>query len=115
MPKRTNNTLLIVDDEPDVCLLLKRALSTQYAQIDCAYSLAEGMEMAARLSPDLIVLDNNLPDGYGIHQIRSFKDTAKSARVVMISAMDVEEDAMAAGADDFLEKPVSLSRLRSVT
>lgn len=115
MPIHDTGSLLIIDDEPDVCLLLKRALSPHYAQIDCAYSLAEGMEKAALMGPDVIVLDNNLPDGFGINEIHTFKNTAKATKVVMLSAMDVQTDALAAGADYFLEKPVSLKRLRSVT
>jgi CheY-like chemotaxis protein len=108
-------TLLIVDDEEDVCMLLSRFLRRRYHQIECAHSLGEALEKAALLHPDLILLDNNLPDGYGIDHIADFKKDDHPVRLIMISAMNIHQDALAAGADLFLEKPIILNNLLDYT
>ncbi len=103
--------LLIIDDEVDVCLLLKRILSRRFATIETAFALAEGLEKASTFQPDVILLDNNLPDGYGIEHIETFKNSIKSVQLVMISAMDIRAEALAAGADNFMGKPIILADL----
>ena len=108
-------TLLIVDDEVDVCRLLKGFLKKRYHQVECAYSLTEALQKAASLHPDLILLDNNLPDGFGIEHISKFKNTYGPCRLIMISAMaNLHQEALAAGADLFLEKPIVLNNLLDV-
>lgn len=80
----TNRTLLIVDDEVDVCRLLRRTLLKRFQRVECAHTLRDGCAMAAALQPDVILLDNNLPDGYGLDHIAAFKLAAPSARIVMM-------------------------------
>ncbi|MFN0034799.1 MAG: response regulator [Saprospiraceae bacterium] len=107
-----NNKLLIVDDETDACLLMTHLLRHKFAQIECAHTLTEGLERAANTQPEVILLDNNLPDGYGIEHIGDFKNFgAHPARVVVISALDLRSEALAAGADHFVSKPIALSDL----
>jgi DNA-binding response OmpR family regulator len=109
-------TLLIVDDEVDVCLLLSKFLKRRYHQVECAHTLTEALQKAAHLHPDLILLDNNLPDGYGIEHISDFKSVHDSCRLIMISAMaNLQQEALDAGADLFLEKPIVLNSLLEVT
>lgn len=57
--------LLIIDDEVDFCTLVK--LQCAKSGIDCKYAntLAEGLELLSDFTPDMLILDNNLPDGYG--------------------------------------------------
>ncbi len=107
-------TLLIVDDEVDVCRLLRRALLKHFQKVECAHNLNDGYAMAATFQPDVILLDNNLPDGYGLEHIADFKITGKSTRIVMISAMDIRQEAMAAGADEFMGKPVDVQALKAI-
>ena len=108
-------TLLIVDDEKDFCLLLSRMLRKDFDHVACAHSLEEAEAKAAELEPDTILLDNNLPDGYGINVIGHFKRMLHSAKIIMTSAMDIKQDALAAGADWFLEKPIRLHNLLEVS
>ncbi|MEO6759602.1 MAG: response regulator [Saprospiraceae bacterium] len=107
-------TLLIVDDEVDVCMLLRRALLKQFQKVECAHSLTEGYALAATFQPDVVLLDNNLPDGYGLEHIAEFKHADKPTRVVMISAMDIRQEAIAAGADEFMGKPVDVKMLKAI-
>lgn len=110
----TIRTLLIVDDEKDMCILLRRALRPYFGHIEFAHTLIEGEEIAARILPDVVLLDNNLPDGYGISHLRMFRNDEKRVQIVMVSAMDIRYEALVAGADDFIGKPVDLAELRSI-
>ncbi len=107
-------TLLIVDDEVDVCRLLRRALLKHFQKVECAHTLNDGYAIAASFQPDVILLDNNLPDGYGLEHITDFKLATQSTRIVMISAMDIRQEAMAAGADAFIGKPVDVQALKAL-
>jgi len=107
-------TLLIVDDEVDVCKLLRRALLKHFQRVECAHTLQDGYAMAATFQPDVILLDNNLPDGYGLDHISKFKIVRQSTRIVMISAMDIRQEAIAAGADEFIGKPVDVQALKAI-
>ncbi|MDP1813226.1 MAG: response regulator [Leadbetterella sp.] len=106
---RRNKKLLIIDDEIDACLLMARLFRSKFKCIDCAYSLTEALEKANETPPDVILLDNNLPDGYGIEHISDFRNLLKdhAMEVVMISAIDIRAEALAAGADYFIGKPIS--------
>lgn len=104
-------TLLIIDDEPDVCTLLRRMLRHRFARIECAQTLADGNLWAQIIAPQVILLDNNLPDGYGLDHIGMFKSMLPMSRIVMISAMDISREAVAAGADHFMSKPIDEQQL----
>ena len=101
--------LLIIEDEIDACLLMAHLLRNKFAHIECAYSLAEGLEKANSLPPDVVLLDNNLPDGYGIRDLKSIG--RNPVQVVLISALDIRTEALAAGADSFIGKPIRLGDL----
>ncbi|MBC7777069.1 MAG: response regulator [Phycisphaerae bacterium] len=110
---RREKKLLIIDDEIDACLLMARLFRSKFARIDYAYSLAEALEKAILMPPDVILLDNNLPDGYGIDHISDFRNIRNNhvIEVVMISAIDIRAEALAAGADYFISKPISATDL----
>ena len=109
-----DRTLLIVDDEVDVCMLLRRAMLKHFQKVECAHTLTDGYAKAAAFQPDVILLDNNLPDGYGLEHIAEFKGVNKPTRIVMISAMDIRQEAIAAGADEFIGKPVDVNVLTAL-
>lgn len=109
---KKEKTLLIVDDEVDACVLMTRLLRRKFAHIECAHSLRDGLEKAAALTPEVILLDNNLPDGYGIEHVADFKQIGyPEAQVVVISALDLRTEALAAGADNFIGKPLGINDL----
>lgn len=109
----THRIALIIDDEEDICLLLKGFLTRSYERVEYANSLTAGMQLAIELKPDILFLDNNLPDGAGISMIADFKK--HSSKVIIISAMtNLEEHALKSGADYFLGKPISFKTIRSL-
>lgn len=107
-------TALIIDDERDLCTLLTKILRKGYERVECAYTLEEGVKKAATLHPDMVLLDNNLPDGFGINFVAHLKKLADTAKIVMTSAVNIRELALEAGADVFIEKPISTSLLSEI-
>ena len=102
---------LIVDDETDICYLLSNILKQRNIQTAFAGSLAEADRMLQ--SPDFfyyVFLDNHLPDGLGINQIKRWKEKFPFIHVIMITAHDSYEERKKAskdGADHFISKPFS--------
>lgn len=100
----------IVDDEKDLCFLLKKILERQNFHTTSVNSIQEADEMLYSLNPAVIFLDNQLPDGYGINFIPWIKKSLPKTRVVMMTAFNSEsdkEEAFKNGADFFLMKPLS--------
>ena len=102
---------LIVDDETDICYLLSNILKQRNIQTTFAGSLAEADKMLQ--SPNYfyyVFLDNHLPDGLGINQIKRWKEKFPFIHVIMITAHDSYEERKKAtrdGADYFISKPFS--------
>lgn len=102
---------LIVDDETDICYLLSHILRQKDIQTVFAGSLAEADRMLQ--SPNFfyyVFLDNHLPDGLGINQIKRWKEKFPAIHFIMISAHDSFEEkrkAKSDGADTFISKPFS--------
>src|SRR4051812_6676970 len=102
--------VLIVDDEIDICLLLKSLLKSQLIDSSFVQTLADAETSFKESSPSILFLDMNLPDGNGIQKIEGFKQRSPSTNIVMMSAYDTAEDrknAIDKGADLFLSKPFS--------
>lgn len=109
------HSILIVDDEPEVCVLLKSYLVRKNQDVCYSTSLTEGLQKFESLKPNFLILDHNMPDGLGIENIAKFKSLNNSLCIVIISAMsNLKEHALSNGADYFLEKPISLQTLNSI-
>jgi len=104
-------SILIIDDETDICYLLSNILKQKNIRTVLASSLAEAdniIEHGAELS--FIFLDNHLPDGLGVNYIKHIKEKCPWCKVIMITAHDNQaerEMASREGADHFIGKPFS--------
>ena len=108
-------SVLIVDDEPDIRELLDITLSRMGLQTHSAATLKEAREMVSRLKPDLCLTDMRLPDGNGISLVEHIQQELPHIPVAMITAHGSVEAAIAAlkaGAFDFVSKPIELDNLR---
>ena len=107
----TKKRALIVDDETDICYLLSHILKQKNIQTTIAGSLEEAEKMLQSSKPFYFVfLDNHLPDGLGINQIKRWKEEFPSVHFIMITAHDSNEErrkAKSDGADSFIGKPFS--------
>ena len=72
---------MIIDDDQDLCFLLKNILTTKVEEVEIASTLAEGKELLSKEQPDVVFLDNNLPDGQGVTYIPHFKSLAPEAKI----------------------------------
>ena len=114
--------IIVVDDEPDICDILRFNLNAEGYETDVAYS-AEEAQKCELGKYDLVLLDIMMPgaSGYDFADIlRKSEDTA-GVPVIFISAKDAEEDLLKgfeAGADDYVTKPFSvrevLARVKAV-
>ncbi len=103
--------LLVIDDEKDICQLLKRMLNKYYYDIQIGHTLEDAMRLLKEHNPDHLLLDNNLPDGEGTKIIQACKEFSPHLKVIVFSAMDIHEEAITSGADSFISKPIVLPNL----
>jgi len=94
-------------------MLLKAMLGSYITYVQFTHSIGECREMLMTVQPDIVFLDNNLPDGKGVSYIKELKAVMPNVRVVMISAMaGLKKQAFEYGADIFIEKPLTQSNLQ---
>ena len=113
-------TILLVEDESSIVEPLAAALEREGFRTERAGTAAEAVEKAARLEPDLVLLDLMLPDGSGYDVCRALRSRS-SVPIVMLTARGDEADRVAGlelGADDYVVKPFSArevaARIRAV-
>jgi DNA-binding response OmpR family regulator len=104
---RTSQKILIIEDEGEMCLVLNILLSDENIELDHVKNLSAAEEYLSNEVPSLIILDNKLPDGYGVDYIAYVKKKYPSIKIIMITGFDAsaKDVAMENGADLFLEKP----------
>jgi len=108
MVEKNKPRALIIDDEVDICYLLKGILRYQHIDAEYVTSLEAAKTLDRDQDPPVIFLDNHLKDGFGIEHISYFKNKYPSSKVVMITAHDTANDrekAYKSGADFFIGKP----------
>ena len=99
--------VLIVEDEGDMCLLLNILLNGKEMELDHVKNLTAAGEYLESEQPSVIILDNKLPDGFGVDYISYIKKNYPDIRIIMISGFDgsVKDVALENGADAYLSKP----------
>lgn len=114
---KTIKKALLVDDEPEICLLLSNLLRRVGVQCTLAHSVTDGRKALQGSHFDAVFVDVHLPDGLGYDLFPDVRSGSPGAGLIAISAIHTERDrATEAGADVFVPKPfdraVILSSLR---
>ena len=109
--------ILVVDDEPDFCEIVKGQLEKEGFDVELAYDGVEGLEKVKANPPDAIVLDVMMPekDGYTVCSELKKDDKYPDIPILMLTAVAdrvsstrySHYDGMSMEADDYLPKPAS--------
>ncbi|NOZ32765.1 MAG: response regulator [Alphaproteobacteria bacterium] len=112
--------LLVVDDDRDICVLLKRFLTRQGFRVTTAGDGGEMIRALADWKIDLVILDLMLPGKDGLSLCRDLRKTSR-VPIVMLTVMGEENDRIKGfddGADDYIAKPFNphelLARIKAV-
>lgn len=111
-----NNSVLIIDDEADICFLLTNILKERNIEASFANTLSDGLIKIDLLKPLILFLDINLPDGSGLDTIAQIKSLYPHIKIIIISAYDSSKERIAAielGANMFLSKPLNKNLIYS--
>lgn len=104
--------MLVVEDQGEMCLVLDMILSDRNLEVDYVNNLLAADEYLEKNKPSVIILDNQLPDGFGVDFITYIKKKYPEIKIIMISGFGTARDvALENGADVFLEKPFSLDNV----
>ena len=108
--------VLIVEDEPNIAEFHSEFLrqAPKFNAVGVAKNIQEAKSMIAIMKPDLVILDNYLPDGKGIELMKELSAKENPPNIIFVTAasdMDTVRKAIRAGAFDYLLKPISYGRL----
>lgn len=113
----THRRILIVDDEADICLIIKFNLEQEGYEADVAHSAEEALRLEIG-KYDLLLLDVMMEGMSGFEMARRLKENPGTAKIpiIFVTAKDNEEDILRgfdAGSDDYISKPFSIKELVS--
>ena len=106
--------ILIVDDEPEILLIIKETLNKEgYRDVFTAKNCREAMEIINNHSIALCVLDINLPDGNGRSLLSDIRKVSDAAVIFLTASGDTDDRilGLGLGADDYMAKPFSPKEL----
>ncbi|SME96882.1 response regulator [Pseudobacteriovorax antillogorgiicola] len=109
MPK-----ILIVDDEVDICEMMSFTFDSHGFETFVAHDAAAAFELVKTEDPDLVVSDIRMPKGGGMKLLEDIKNhNADRPKVFLITGYsdNTREEAISAGAEDVLAKPIKLQEL----
>ncbi len=112
-PGTASTSVLVVEDEPAIATAVARRLSAEGWQVETVGDGLQAVDAAARLNPDVVVLDVMLPGIDGLEVCRRIQ-ADRPVPVLMLTARDDETDmliGLGVGADDYMTKPFSMREL----
>jgi DNA-binding response OmpR family regulator len=107
-------SVLIIEDDEDICFLLKQTLSARNYHIFLAHSLNETRELLGSVCPAFIFIDHCLPDGLGLDFVPVLRENYPESKIIAMTAQETAENKIHAfrkGVDFFLEKPFLLNQI----
>ncbi len=106
--------VLIIEDEPELQMVLRDNLQLEGYAVRSAESGELGVELALKEHPDVVILDLSLPKMSGQAVCRTLRARGLDTRIIMLTVRNTEADRIAGldgGADDYVGKPFSLGEL----
>jgi DNA-binding response OmpR family regulator len=106
--------VLIIYDETDLCILLKNFFIKQNYEVVVSHKLADGLKEALDFRPDIIFLDNNLPDSQGWIKAEWFLKELPMTNIFLISAYKFISSLPTNPRLTIIEKPLSLKAIEEL-
>ena len=109
--------ILVIDDEKLIRWTLEQHLVKEGYEVATAESAEKGMALIAEDAPDLVLLDNRLPEMTGLEMLEKLNTQERGLMVIMITAYGMVETAVKAmklGAYDYISKPFNLDEITYV-
>jgi DNA-binding NtrC family response regulator len=106
--------ILVVDDEPEICWIVKKVLMEAGFAVDLAFDGERGLEMVQRGDHNLVLLDLRLPGIDGLETLKRIKEQHTQLPVIILSAFDnigAAVRAMKLGAYDYISKPLNVDEM----
>ena len=104
--------VLIIDDEIDYCRILESYFKRKNYEVFSAFILKDGLNQIEQLKPDILILDNNLPDGKGWQHVDAIVEKNPQLRVFLISAYHQKSSPEISNDNVTIwEKPLSMTLL----
>jgi two-component system OmpR family response regulator len=105
--------VVIIDDEIDLCHLLRTYLTDLEYEVHIAHTLNSGLQLLTTITPDILFVDNNLPDGLGWENLKFFETKFPLCRINLISAYDAIPVQLSKNDRiRIIEKPLRLNAIR---
>jgi len=106
--------ILIIDDEADFCMLLKSYFSNKQYEVYYSYSLDKVMKLLDEICPDIVFLDNNLPDGSGWNTADQIMEKHPQLQLNLISTHQNDLTKKEKPSIRIWEKPLKLAELNKM-
>lgn len=109
----SNERILIIDDEKDLCMIVRDYLKNEKFQVQCSFDGEDGLNKFREYKPQLVILDIMLPKVDGMEVCRSIRAESRIP-IIMLSAKNGDIDkilSLGLGADDYMTKPFSPAEL----
>ncbi len=106
--------IMVIDDEPEICNILKEFLEGLGYQVITAQNGAEGLRLISQNIIDVLILDLNMPGMHGLEVLKKIKTSYPDISVIILTgfpSIDSAVESMKLGAYDYLVKPIDFKRL----
>jgi DNA-binding NtrC family response regulator len=117
MSDLSKGRILVIDDEPQIGWIFSKILGDAGYEVISSRSGEDGLNKVQKFKPDLVFLDQKLPGKEGIHILKDIKKISPDIIVIMITAYETIQTAVAAmkyGAYDYVPKPIPNERLKII-
>jgi DNA-binding NtrC family response regulator len=112
---KNKHKILIVDDEPNICLILQAALERAGFAASTIHSAEDAVKLISEQQYELIISDVMMPGMTGVELLKHLNETSQNIPVLLMTAYGTIQgavDAMRLGAVDYLTKPIDLEHLK---
>ena len=100
-----NRVILVIDDDPNIRMLLERAIQRMGAQVFSAANVSDGLRLFREQKPDLVLLDIVLPDATGWEALEHIRKISRTP-IIMVTSLTRDNEVvrgLSMGADDYIK------------